>query len=47
MTLQKKVSMQSGDPYRLGDTPATAFAVNPGKIMFIAFGNKIFKGIEP
>jgi hypothetical protein len=47
MTLQKKLSMQTGDPFKLNGKTATAFAVNPGKVMFIAFGNKIYQGIEP
>jgi hypothetical protein len=47
MTLQKKLSMQTGDPFKLNGKTATAFSVNPGKVMFIAFGNKIYQGIEP
>lgn len=47
MTLQKKLSMQAGDPFKLQGNPATAFAVNPSKVLFIAFGNKMYRGIEP
>jgi hypothetical protein len=47
LSLQKKLAMQSGDPFRLSDSPATAFTVNPGKVLFIAFGNKVFTGVEP
>lgn len=47
LALQKKLAMQSGDPFRLTDSPATAFTVNPGKVLFLAFGNKVFSGVEP
>jgi hypothetical protein len=47
LTLQKKLSMQSGDPFHLSGKTASAFAVNPGKVIFIAFGNKVYQGIEP
>ncbi len=47
MTLQKKLSMQSGDPFKLAGKTASAFTVNPGKVLFIAFGNKMYQAIEP
>ncbi|MBA4420498.1 MAG: hypothetical protein C0391_05075 [Anaerolinea sp.] len=47
MTLQKQLAMQSGDPYRLEGKAATAFTVNTGKVLFIAFGNRLYSAIEP
>jgi hypothetical protein len=39
--------MQSGDPFHLSGKTASAFAVNPGKVIFIAFGSKVYQGVEP
>lgn len=47
LTLQKRLSMQSGDPFHLAGKTSTAFAVNPGKVIFMAFGSKVYQGVEP
>ena len=47
MALQKQLSVQAGDPQNLLNKKVTAFTVNPAKVLFLAFGNKVYTGIEP
>ncbi len=47
MVLQKQISIQAGDPHGLLKKKLTAFTVNPAKVIFMAFGNKVFSGVEP
>lgn len=47
MILQKQLSVQAGDPQSLLKKKVTAFSVNPAKVLFMAFGNKVYSGVEP
>jgi hypothetical protein len=47
MALQKQLSVQAGDPQNLLKKKVTAFCVNPAKVLFLAFGNRVYTGIEP
>jgi hypothetical protein len=47
LSLQKQLSVQAGDPLGMLKGKPTAFSINPAKILFIAFGNKIYTGMEP
>lgn len=47
MVLQKQLSVQAGDPLNLLKKKPTAFSVNPAKVIFVAFGDKVYTGVEP
>jgi hypothetical protein len=47
LNLQKEIGMQNNDPFRLEGRTATGFSISPGKMIFLAFGNKVFYGMEP
>lgn len=47
VALQKQLSVQAGDPQGLLKKTPTAFTINPAKVIFLAFGNKVYSGVEP
>jgi hypothetical protein len=47
LSLVKQLSVQAGDPQQLLKKKPTAFAVNPAKVVFMAFDNKVYSGLEP
>lgn len=47
LALQRQLSIPSKDTYGLNNKKPTAFTVNPAKLVFIAFGNKIYSGMQP
>ncbi len=47
LSLVKQLSVQAGDPLQLLKRRPTAFAVSPAKVVFMAFDDKIYNGIEP
>lgn len=47
LAMMKQLSVQAGDPQQLLKRKPTAFTVNPAKVVFMAFDNKVYSAVSP
>ncbi len=47
LAMMKELSVQAGDPQQLLKRKPTAFTVNPAKVVFMAFDNKVYSAVSP